>query len=98
MPRRSRTEFPAAYSVTAAVSYGAIPPAPAPRIPAKPDDRRALTVPQFSRRYGPSISKTYEMLKTGELHSVKIGGRRLIPVDAAEALLKPGLRLAGGRP
>jgi hypothetical protein len=29
------------------------------------------------------------MIKTGKLRSIRVGGRRLIPIDAAEALLKP---------
>jgi predicted DNA-binding transcriptional regulator AlpA len=50
--------------------------------------RRALNVSDFCEAYGPSRSATYAMIRAGKLPDVKIGGRRVIPVDAAEALLK----------
>jgi hypothetical protein len=48
---------------------------------------RALMVDDFVRAYGIGRSKCYELIRTGKLVSVTVGGRRLIPVDAAEALL-----------
>ena len=38
--------------------------------------------------YGLSRSMIYRLMARGILHSVLVGGRRLIPVDALEALLK----------
>jgi excisionase family DNA binding protein len=54
-----------------------------------PQARRALTVREFREAYRVSHSYTYELIRTGKLPDVKIGGKRLIPVDAAEALLRP---------
>lgn len=48
---------------------------------------RAYRVEDFCRTYGLGRTKTYALIKTGELKSVVIGGRRLIPKEAAEALL-----------
>jgi excisionase family DNA binding protein len=49
--------------------------------------RRALKVKEFCRAYGPSKPTVYRLIRSGELHSILLGGRRLIPVDTAEALL-----------
>lgn len=58
-------------------------------IPAAPEPsyKRALTINEFCDRYGVGRSTTYELIAAGRLPDVKIGGRRLIPVDAAEQLL-----------
>ena len=50
--------------------------------------RRALSIPEFCKAYGLSRSTVYRMMAEGTLPSVKIGKRRLVPVDAAEALLQ----------
>ena len=49
---------------------------------------RALTVTDFCRNYGISRSGFYNLIKARALPDVKVGGRRLIPTDAAEALLR----------
>jgi predicted DNA-binding transcriptional regulator AlpA len=49
---------------------------------------RAYRVAEFCRAYGLSRSSTYNLMAAGKLKTVKIAGRRLIPTDAAEALLK----------
>lgn len=49
--------------------------------------KRALTVKEAVEAYGLSRSTLYKLMR-GTLHSVRVGGRRLIPVDALEALLK----------
>ena len=49
--------------------------------------RRALRVRDFCNAYGFSKATTYNLIKTGRLRTVRIGGIRLIPVDAAESLL-----------
>ena len=51
------------------------------------DDRRALSVSEFCRRYGVGRSKAYEEIKAGRLRAVKTGHRTLIIVDDAEAWL-----------
>lgn len=53
------------------------------------DAPRAYTVQAFCRAFGLSRSTTYNLISEGKLHSVRIAGRRIIPADAAEALLKP---------
>ena len=49
--------------------------------------RRALRVRDFCNAYGFSKATTYNLIKTGRLRTVRIGGIRLIPVDPAESLL-----------
>jgi excisionase family DNA binding protein len=49
---------------------------------------RALGISTFCKRYGIGRTGTYKLIKDGKLASVLVGRRRLIPVDAAEALLK----------
>jgi excisionase family DNA binding protein len=53
-------------------------------------ERRALRVKDFCSQYGVSRSFTYKLIALGKLRTVRIGKRRLIPVDAAEALLQEG--------
>jgi predicted DNA-binding transcriptional regulator AlpA len=55
-------------------------------------ERRALRVNEFCAAYGLSRSTAYKLMKTGKLRTVLIGGRRVVPVDAAEALLKGAAR------
>jgi predicted DNA-binding transcriptional regulator AlpA len=50
--------------------------------------RRALKINDFCEAYGPSRSTAYSWIRSGLLPDIKIGGTRIIPVDAAEALLK----------
>jgi excisionase family DNA binding protein len=49
--------------------------------------RRALRPKEAAVAYGIGRVTLYEWIKTGRLASVKLGGARLIPVDALEALL-----------
>ena len=49
--------------------------------------RRALRPKDAAAAYGISRSLLYEWIKAGRLASVRIGGARLIPVDALEALI-----------
>ncbi len=51
--------------------------------------RRALMLFDFCDFYSIGRSTAYLLIRTGKLRSIRVGGRRLIPVDAAEALLKP---------
>ncbi len=55
-----------------------------------PDRPRAYRVGDFCRLYGVGRTSVYKMLKQGKLPSVTIGGRRVIPADAAESLLTGG--------
>jgi excisionase family DNA binding protein len=47
--------------------------------------KRLLTIREFFRFYGRSRSRTYELIRSGELLAVKEGRSTLIPSDAAEA-------------
>jgi excisionase family DNA binding protein len=49
---------------------------------------RAYGVKAFCKAFGVSRSTVYNLIADGRLRSVRIAGRRLIPADAAEALLR----------
>lgn len=49
---------------------------------------RALHMNVFCEAYGISRSTAYRLIAEGKLKTVKVGNRRLVPVDVAEALLK----------
>jgi excisionase family DNA binding protein len=53
-------------------------------------EKRAFRVNEFAATYGISRSTIYELMKDGKLRTVLVGGRRLIPKDSAEALLRDG--------
>ncbi len=50
--------------------------------------RRALTVAEFCESFRICRSTAYNLMSRGELRTVKLGRRRLVPVDVAEALLR----------
>jgi excisionase family DNA binding protein len=55
------------------------------------DQKRALRINEAAAAYGLSRSTLYKLMAPGgPLRSVKVGGRRLIPVEALEALLSTG--------
>jgi excisionase family DNA binding protein len=51
------------------------------------NEKRAHRVNEASALYGISRSTIYKLIGRGTLHTVKIGGRRLIPHDVLEALI-----------
>lgn len=53
----------------------------------QPEERRAYTVHEFSIAYRISRSHIYELMKRGTLRTVRVGGKRLIPVEAAAELM-----------
>jgi excisionase family DNA binding protein len=53
-----------------------------------PETRRAYRVNDFCALYGLGRSSVYALMAKGKLRTVRIGGRRLIPADEAEALLR----------
>jgi len=53
-----------------------------------PEERRAYRVNDFCRAFGLGRSKVYELIKSGCLKTVLVGGRRLIPRESAEALFQ----------
>jgi excisionase family DNA binding protein len=54
---------------------------------AKASDKRAYAVKEAAELIGVSRSMLYLLMKNGALRTVKLGGRRLVPRDAIEALL-----------
>jgi excisionase family DNA binding protein len=56
----------------------------------RPDERLAYRVNDFCRAVGLGRTKVYALIANGELKTVVVGGRRLVPREAAEALLKSG--------
>jgi excisionase family DNA binding protein len=56
--------------------------------PTSQPDKRAYRVGEVPAAYGIGRTKLYELMKEGKLHTVKVGGRRLIPAESLEALLK----------
>jgi len=53
-------------------------------------NRRAYQVNEAVATYRLSRSTLYKLMGAGKLRSVKVGGRRLIPVEAIEALIAGG--------
>lgn len=49
---------------------------------------RAYRVQDFCKAFGLSRSTAYLLMAEGKLRSVRVAGRRLIPADAAETLLR----------
>jgi excisionase family DNA binding protein len=58
-----------------------------------------LTVPEVSERLKTSQWTIYKLLRERQLESIKIGARRLIPLDALEAFIdarrEPALTIGG---
>jgi hypothetical protein len=54
----------------------------------------ALRFDEFLKRYGLGRTKAYELVNSGDLPIVKLGGRTLVRVEDAEALLKRHLKSA----
>jgi excisionase family DNA binding protein len=57
-------------------------------------ERRAFRINEAAVVYRLSRSTIYNLIAAGKLRAVKIGGRRLIPRDAMEALLAQGATLS----
>jgi excisionase family DNA binding protein len=60
------------------------------KITTTPAERRALRVNDAAFIYGVSRSSLYKLMSEGKLSTVKLAGRRLIPRDNLEALLREG--------
>ncbi len=54
-------------------------------------------IPEAARLIGLGRSKLYELVKTGEIRLVKLGGRSLISVDELRAYVDGKLALASHR-
>jgi len=55
-------------------------------------ERRALRPREAAMAYGVSRTLIYELIKSGRLASVRVGGARLIAIDALEALIAGGTK------
>jgi excisionase family DNA binding protein len=55
-------------------------------------DRRAVSVREATASYSIGRSSLYKLIASGELRSVKILNRRLVPIDALEALIAGGAK------
>ncbi len=53
-------------------------------------ERRAYRVNEACAAFRISRSTIYKLMAAGKLRTVRIAGRRLIPAEAAEALLRGG--------
>ena len=58
----------------------------------QPEERRAYTVREFCSAYRVSRSHVYKLMSLSKLRTVLVGGKRLIPVEAAEELLNGGAK------
>jgi predicted DNA-binding transcriptional regulator AlpA len=53
----------------------------------EPQERLTYTVPEAGRKAGLSRDSSYNAAKRGEMPTVKIGGRLLVPKKAWDAIL-----------
>jgi excisionase family DNA binding protein len=53
-------------------------------------DKRAMSVREFGATYSLSRSSIYKLIQAGRLRTVKVAGKRLIPVAEGERLLAGG--------
>ena len=58
---------------------------------------RLLTVNEFIQSYRVGRSTVYKLISDGTLRTTRIRGRRLIPVESAEALVSMGSAADSGR-
>ncbi|MBL8654887.1 MAG: DNA-binding protein [Alphaproteobacteria bacterium] len=56
-----------------------------------PEGARALRINEFCQRYRVGRTRTYALIVEGKIKSVTIAGRRLIPTDEAERILREGV-------
>jgi excisionase family DNA binding protein len=56
----------------------------------KDSERRVYSVREFCNAYRVSRSFAYKLMQIGKLRTISVGGRRLIPVEAAEELINGG--------
>jgi excisionase family DNA binding protein len=53
-------------------------------------NRLAFRVQPFCKSIGIGRTKFYELVRDGKIKTVVIGGRRLVPADEAQRLLREG--------
>jgi hypothetical protein len=52
-------------------------------------ERKGYNVTEWCQAYRRSRATAYLLMKSGKLRYVELGGRRFIPIEAAEALARP---------
>ena len=50
-------------------------------------EKRGYSIDEYSRAFGPGRTKIYELIAQGKLKTYKVGSRRFITADSAEALI-----------
>jgi excisionase family DNA binding protein len=55
-------------------------------------DRLAYRVQPFCKGIGIGRTKFYELVATGKIKTIVIGGRRLIPADEVQRLVREGCK------
>jgi excisionase family DNA binding protein len=50
-------------------------------------EKQAYRINEFCSAFGLGRTKVYELIGSGKLRTVLVGGRRLIPAEAAKALI-----------
>lgn len=60
------------------------------------DTKLLLTVPQAADRLGVGRSLLYEMIRRGEVQSIRLGRARRIPVSALERFVRERLEAEAG--
>ena len=58
------------------------------------DSRRAYGIREFAEMFGISIDAAKRLGKSGALRTIKLGGRRLVPVAEIERIERDGLQKA----
>jgi len=51
-------------------------------------EKRALLINEVVTGYRVARSTVYKLIASNQLHTIKIGKRRLVPIEAAESLLR----------
>jgi excisionase family DNA binding protein len=59
------------------------------------DHRMTMTVEQAAAALGVSRGTAYEAVRTGQLPTIRIGRRVLVPIEGLETLLRTTVRTAG---
>jgi excisionase family DNA binding protein len=61
-----------------------------PEIGSDETNRLAFRVKAFCKSIGIGRTKFYELVRDGKIKTVVIGGRRLVPADEAQRLVREG--------
>jgi excisionase family DNA binding protein len=58
------------------------------------EDKRTISILEFSRRYSVGRTSVYQEIASGRLRAIKVGRKTLVKVDDAEAWLasRPAMR------